>query len=55
MFDLVHADGRPILRHWATIDAKLALRTSTFDVEDTEFPLAEAVALCLARWRAWRS
>ena len=54
VFDLLHADGRPILRHWATIDEKLRLRTSTFDVGDLDFPLAEAVMLCLARWRAWR-
>ncbi len=54
VFDLVHADGRPILRHWATVDAGLRLRTSTFDVEDAAFPLAEAIMLCLARWRAWR-
>jgi hypothetical protein len=53
--DLVHADGRPILRHWATIDAKYRLRTSTFDIEDDGFPLAEAVVLCLARHLAWRT
>ena len=55
VFDLLHADGRPILRHWATIDSKLAMGTSTFDVEDADFPLAEAIAVCLARWWAWRS
>lgn len=54
VFDLLHEDGRPILRHWATIDKKLMLYTSTFDVEDPEFPLPEAVMLCLARWHAWR-
>lgn len=54
VFDLLHEDGRPLLRHWATIDKKLMLHTSTFDVEDAEFPLPEAVMLCLARWHAWR-
>ncbi len=55
VFDLEFADGRPILRHWATIDRQYRLRWSTFDVEETEFPLAEAVVLCLARFLAWRS
>ncbi len=54
IFDLVRVDGRPVLRHWAFIDPHLKLHTSTFDVEDSDYPLPEAVMLCLARWRAWR-
>jgi hypothetical protein len=54
VYDLVHADGRPILRHWATIDRDLKLSASTFDVEDASVPLAFAVMLCLARYQSWR-
>ena len=54
IFDLVHADGRPIVRHWATIDADRRLVRSVFDIEDAAFPLGEAVIICLARFACWR-
>jgi hypothetical protein len=54
VYDLVHADGRPILRHWATIDRDLRLTASTFDVEDESVPLAFGVMLSLARYQSWR-
>ena len=54
IFDLEHVDGRPILRHWATIDAERHLVRSVFDVEDEAFPLGEAVIICLARFACWR-
>jgi hypothetical protein len=54
VYDLVHPDGRRIVRHWATIDDKLALAASTFDVDDGSFPLGLAAMLCLARYHAWR-
>ena len=54
VWDLVHPDGRGILRHWAAIDKERHLVRSTFDVEDDEYPLAEAVMLCLARFACWR-
>lgn len=53
VFDLEHVDGRPIIRHWATIDAERHLVRSVFD-EDEAFPLDEAVMLCLARFACWR-
>ena len=49
VYDLVHEVGRPIVRHWATIDDRGALVGSVFDVADPDAPLAEAVILCLAR------
>lgn len=55
VYDLLHADGRPILRHWASIDTANRLTASVFDVEDDAFPLPEAVVLCLARVQSWRS
>ncbi len=54
VFDLVHADGTPILRHWATIGRDARLEQSAFDVEDGAFPLAEAVMIAMARFAAWR-
>ncbi len=53
VYDLVHADGRPIARHWATIDEHNHLVASVFDVADEAFPLPEAVMLCLARHLSW--
>ncbi|MFI5040245.1 MAG: hypothetical protein ACHQNA_00095 [Acidimicrobiales bacterium] len=54
VWDLVHIDGRTVLRHWATIDKDRRLKASTFDIEDSEYPLGEAVMLCLARFSCWR-
>lgn len=53
VYDLVHDDGRPIARHWASIDRHNHLLASVFDVADETFPLGEAVILCLARFLAW--
>jgi hypothetical protein len=50
----VLADGRLVLRHWATIDRDLRLQRSTFDVEDADFPLDLGVVVCLARYHSWR-
>jgi hypothetical protein len=53
VYDLVHLDGRPVLRHWSSIDRDNHLVGSVFDVTDTAFPLPEAVILCLARFLSW--
>jgi hypothetical protein len=55
VYDLLHADGPPILRHWATIDERFELTGSVFDVMDEDYPLPEAVILCLARVISWRT
>ena len=55
VYDLLHADGPPILRHWATIDERLDLTGSVFDVVDEDYPLPEAVILCLARVISWQT
>jgi hypothetical protein len=55
VYDLLHADGRPILRHWATIDERFQLTASVFDVVDEGYPLPEAVILCLARVISWQT
>jgi len=55
VYDLVHDDGRIVVRHWATIDEHRRLVGSVFDVEDEAFPLREAVILCLARVYSWQT
>ena len=55
VYDLLHPDGRPILRHWASISSDFHLATSVFDVEDETYPLPEAIVMCLAMVMAWRS
>ncbi len=55
VYELRHADGRPVIRHTARIGKDLNLVASTFEVLDPEFPLDEAVILSLARFHAWRS
>ena len=55
VYDLVHVDGRPIARHWATIGQKGDLERSVVDVIDEEAPLTNVVILCLARVLAARS
>ena len=52
VFDLVHLDGRPIARHWASIGRKRDLERSVVDVFDEDVPLPEVVILCLARFLA---
>lgn len=53
VYDLVHLDGRPVLRHWSSIDGHNRLVASVFDVLDVSYPLPEAVSLCLARFLSW--
>jgi hypothetical protein len=55
VYDLVHLDGRPIARHWATVDKKGDLERSVLDVVDEEVPLDEVAILCLARHLASRT
>ncbi len=54
VYDLLHADGRPIARHWATVDGRYELAGSVVDVADEGIPLPEVVMLCLARFLASR-
>jgi len=54
-YELRGNDGAPVIRHQSRIGRGLNLETSTLDVLDPEFPVDEAIALCLARSHAWRA
>jgi hypothetical protein len=54
-YELRRSDGSPVIRHGSRIGRDLNLAASTLDVLDPDSPLDEAVALCLARFHAWRA
>jgi len=54
-YELRRADGSAVIRHEARIGRDLQLEASTVDVLDQDYPLDEAIALCLARFHAWRA
>jgi len=54
-YELRYADRRPVIRHTARIGTDRNLEASAFEVLDPQFPLDQAVVLCLARFHAWRA